>query len=89
MKRQLDMMLPRGTWFKLPVLALGHVAIFSFITACASGPPPAGMSETERPESARVAELQIVDCLLPGMVRRLGNTEYLTPRRPIKTTAAD
>lgn len=36
-----------------------------------------------------VAALHVVDCLLPGQVRRVGNRTYLTPRRPIKTTAAD
>ena len=36
-----------------------------------------------------VADLHVVDCLLPGQVRRLGNRTYLTARRPIKTTAAD
>jgi uncharacterized protein len=36
-----------------------------------------------------VADLYVVDCLLPGQVRRLGNRTYLTPRRPIRTTAAD
>lgn len=35
-------------------------------------------------------ELLPVDCLLPGTVRKLGGQlTYLTPRRPIKTTAAD
>jgi hypothetical protein len=37
----------------------------------------------------RVADLYVVDCLLPSMVRRIGNTNYTTPRRPIRTTAAD
>lgn len=37
----------------------------------------------------RVADLQIVDCLLPGQVRQLGNARYITARRPIRTTAAD
>ena len=36
-----------------------------------------------------IAGLQIVDCLLPGQLRKLGNMSYLSPRRPIKTTAAD
>lgn len=32
----------------------------------------------------------VVDCLLPGQVRQLGGrSTYLTPRRPVKTTAAD
>ncbi|MDB6062096.1 MAG: peptidase [Verrucomicrobiaceae bacterium] len=37
----------------------------------------------------RISELQIVDCLLPGQMRMLGNSSYLTPRRPVRTTAAD
>lgn len=36
-----------------------------------------------------VADLHVVDCLLPGQVRRLGTRTYLTPRRPVKTTASD
>lgn len=36
-----------------------------------------------------VAELQIVDCLLPGQVSRLGNMTYVTERRAARTTAAD
>lgn len=36
-----------------------------------------------------VADLHVVDCLLPGQVRRLGNRTYLTARRPTQTTAAD
>jgi hypothetical protein len=34
-------------------------------------------------------DLEIVDCLLPGQVRQLGNTSYVTQRRPTRTTAAD
>ena len=37
----------------------------------------------------QVRDLYVVDCLLPGKVRRLGNTTYLGPRRPLQTTAAD
>jgi TPR repeat protein len=36
-----------------------------------------------------LADLHVVDCLLPGQVRRLGNRTYLSPRRPTRTTAAD
>ena len=31
-----------------------------------------------------VADLYVVDCLLPGQVRQLGNRTYLTPRRPVR-----
>ncbi len=35
-------------------------------------------------------KLFIVDCLLPGQIRQLGSGAiYISPRRPIKTTAAD
>jgi hypothetical protein len=37
----------------------------------------------------RREDLEIVDCLLPGQVRQLGNMTYLTPRRPTHTTAID
>lgn len=40
-------------------------------------------------KSAEVADLYVVDCLLPGQVRQLGGTTYVTPRRPTITTAAD
>lgn len=36
-----------------------------------------------------LADLHVVDCLLPGQVRRLGNRTYLSARRPTRTTAAD
>ena len=35
------------------------------------------------------SDLEIVDCLLPGQVRQLGNTSFLTQRRPIRTTASE
>lgn len=34
-------------------------------------------------------DFEIVDCLLPGQVRSLGNRPYLTQRRPTRTTASD
>lgn len=37
----------------------------------------------------RREDLEIVDCLLPGQVRQLGNMTYLTARRPTHTTASD
>ncbi len=36
-----------------------------------------------------LADLQVVDCLLPGQMRRLGNSSYMTPRRPAQVTAAE
>ncbi len=40
--------------------------------------------------SDNVNKLQIVDCLLPGQIRQLGQSfTYVTTRRPVRTTAAD
>ncbi len=37
-----------------------------------------------------VDKILIVDCLLPGVIRKLGSQlTYLTPRRPVRTTASD
>lgn|GEM_PF-154924 len=42
------------------------------------------------PEGHEADEFMIVDCLLPGQVRKLGNNfTYLTQRRPIKTATSD
>ena len=35
------------------------------------------------------ADLEVVDCILPGQVRQLGNRTYMTQRRPTRTTASD
>lgn len=61
----------------------------SFVSACnspvkdeqASAQAPSGVEE--------INGLHIVDCLLPGQVRRLGQSTYIAPRRPIRTTASD
>jgi uncharacterized protein len=37
----------------------------------------------------RRSDLEIVDCLLPGQVRGLGNTSFLTQRRPVRTTVSE
>ncbi|MCG8671495.1 MAG: caspase family protein [Pseudomonadales bacterium] len=57
----------------------------TLLAGCATTPAP------EIPEEARNADdLLIIDCLLPGQVRRLGTLSmYQTARRPIKTTATD
>jgi uncharacterized protein len=46
-------------------------------------------ASAEKPRDQRIAELQVVDCLLPGQMRMLGNRPYMTPRRPAKLTASE
>jgi uncharacterized protein len=62
------------------------------MTACGStsSAPQSGAASSTVPTPEQVIQdLQIVDCLLPGQMRFLGNRSYLTPRRPARTTAAE
>ena len=44
----------------------------------------------QRAQAESADDLMIVDCLLPARVRRLGTrSNYLEPRKPIRTSAAD
>ncbi|MEE9320357.1 MAG: caspase family protein [Granulosicoccus sp.] len=58
------------------------IAVF---TGCAATPPGDAPAGANRDPSS----LLVVDCLLPGQVRRLGTQlTYMSPRRPIKTAAS-
>ena len=72
------------TRYTSPLLA---IAITLTLTSCVNTPTSAGNKTI--PREARIAELQIVDCLLPGQVRMLGGTSYITPRRPAVLSAAE
>ncbi len=52
---------------------------------------PGSLASSERGTAVTSAEdLMIVDCLVPGQMRKIGRKmTYLTPRRPLKTTAID
>jgi len=56
--------------------------------ACSSQPTTSTEKEVQTSQAAD--KLFIIDCLLPGQMRRLGaNAMYMTGRRPIKTTASE
>lgn len=58
------------------------------IAACETTAPSSTASTPENTGSAE--EFFVVDCLLPGQVRQLGGlTNYVTQRRPIKTSQSD
>jgi len=57
------------------------------LLSCGSQPTKQSSAAANAVEN--LADLQVVDCLLPGQVRRLGSSTYLTPRRPAQTTAAE
>jgi len=61
------------------------VAAVVFLAGIATSPPPANASVERNPE-----DLLIVDCLLPGQVRKLGaNSSFMSARRPVRTTQAE
>ncbi len=67
------------------------VSLFFLMVAQASDATNGKNTQSDRAHEGQVqvADLYVVDCLLPGQVRQLGNRTYLTPRRPVHTTAAD
>jgi TPR repeat protein len=58
------------------------------MSGCQSLSDQASTQKNPTPQE-RVADLQIVDCLLPGQMRMLGSRSYMTPRRPTRTNASD
>lgn len=61
------------------------------LAGCASNNPTTADTKAtgDKSREARIAELQVVDCLLPGQLRMLGNRSYMTPRRPATLSAAE
>jgi hypothetical protein len=70
------------------------VSLLSAVAGCTS-PSLSGQAPGQSPSAAssaapgRAEALFVVDCLLPGQVRKLGQMTFLTARRPIKTSAQD
>jgi hypothetical protein len=64
----------------------------AFLLGCQSGLVNESdkLNASEGYSSVETDKLFVVDCLLPGQIRKLGTQmTYLTARRPIKTTAGD
>lgn len=52
--------------------------------------PALAQSPAQQAADPRVADFMVVDCLLPGQIRRLGGrTTYLSARRPVRAAARD
>lgn len=70
------------------------LAVGFLLPACSGGGARPGVSLEETglvpPGAVRAEDLLVVDCLLPGQVRKLGRSQvFLTPRRPLKTSASE
>lgn len=62
----------------------------SALLGCASADPVSGSSGPRLAAPAATGSQEMVDCLLPGQIRRLDETvTYPTERRPVRTTKAD
>ena len=60
------------------------------LAACAHNVSKEDMAKATEGYIEDTNKLFVVDCLLPGQVRKLGTQmTYLSARRPIRTTAAD
>ena len=69
-----------------PVLSRFSVFAFGFALVLLAGWPVAPAQAAVR----NAEDLMIVDCLLPGQIRKLGRqATYLSARRPVRTTQAD
>jgi hypothetical protein len=70
--------------------ALSTVVTTLLIAACAPEPSRKDKAGAIEGYVEDVNKLFVVDCLLPGQLRKLGSqVTYLTARRPVRTTAAD
>lgn len=70
---------------------LGRIALVlapAFMVAASAAPSESDKAAATKGMVKR-SDLEIVDCLLPGQVRQLGNSSFLTQRRPIRTTTAE
>lgn len=65
-----------------------HVVVSTAVAALVMALTGSVSMGAGKPKLVR-ADLEVVDCLLPGQVRVLGTRTYLTQRRPVKTTASD
>ncbi len=71
---------------------LGRVAVgsmLSLLVVASTAAPTAAEKAAATKGMVKRSELEIVDCLLPGQVRQLGNSSFLTQRRPVRTTASE
>jgi hypothetical protein len=68
---------------------LCSTSIFLLLASCGSSATKTG-GETNNNAGISVDKLFLVDCLLPGQVRKLGSQmSFVTPRQPARLTATD
>ncbi|MBT3062248.1 MAG: caspase family protein [Candidatus Thiodiazotropha sp.] len=74
----------------LPLIASTLITVVLALAGCQTQTTRQVSDDASAPVSGNPDKFLIVDCLLPGQVRKLGaNMTYLSPRRPVKTTASE
>lgn len=71
---------------------LGRIAALlapSLLIIASAAAPTAAEKAAATKGMVKRSDLEIVDCLLPGQVRQLGNSSFLSQRRPIRTTLSE
>lgn len=82
--------MPQKIPFPIPGGRPGLALAAALVTLAAGVPAPASVAQGAGAIPQDPARLRVVDCLLPGQVRKLGGQmTYMSPRRPVKTTAVD
>ena len=73
-----------------PIVVAAPMLTLILALAFTQSGDPAHAKKKKAPQIDDVEDLRIVDCLLPGKIRRLGRrSQYVTARQPIRTTAVD
>lgn len=72
-----------------PFLARLALTLAPALLVAASAAPSKEDQAAATKGMVKRSDLEIVDCLLPGQVRQLGNTSFLTQRRPVRTTTSE
>ncbi|MGA9535093.1 MAG: caspase family protein [Desulfobacterales bacterium] len=84
-------LIKQGRKIMLPfLLFISSAGLFGCNTAAiATNDTPQKDEAPSELSTSDAEDLLVVDCLLPGRVRNMGRRVFLSPRRPIKTTALD
>lgn len=75
--------------FARSLLRAALVLAPALLVIASAAAPPASEKAAATKGMVKRSDLEIVDCLLPGQVRQLGNSSFLSQRRPIRTTTAE
>lgn len=70
-------------------ISAGLLAVVASLAGCMSDAPKTDTGGENASTGNRIDDLQVVDCLLPGQTRMLGDQVYITPRRPALLTASE